>query len=106
MQKLYDAADRIEAQLIKDFLLGRGIETVILGDFLAGAAGELPANLTPTVWVVDDADLPRATALTGQLRRGLPAGEDRAGWTCPRCGESLEGQFDCCWRCATPRPEG
>ena len=28
-------------------------------------------------------------------------------WRCPQCGESLEDQFDNCWRCgsANPRPE-
>jgi hypothetical protein len=23
-------------------------------------------------------------------------------WTCPKCGEQIEDQFDSCWRCATP----
>jgi hypothetical protein len=26
------------------------------------------------------------------------------GWTCPKCGETIEEQFDSCWRCRTPRP--
>ncbi len=21
-------------------------------------------------------------------------------WTCPKCGEKIEGQFDSCWKCA------
>jgi hypothetical protein len=21
-------------------------------------------------------------------------------WTCPKCGEAIEGQFDSCWKCA------
>ncbi len=25
-------------------------------------------------------------------------------WTCPKCGEQIEKQFDSCWRCSTPRP--
>ena len=25
-------------------------------------------------------------------------------WTCPRCGERLEGQFTDCWQCGSPRP--
>jgi len=24
-------------------------------------------------------------------------------WTCPKCGERIEKQFDSCWRCSTPR---
>ena len=23
-------------------------------------------------------------------------------WTCPKCGESIENQFDSCWKCAAP----
>src|ERR1043166_1132622 len=29
----------------------------------------------------------------------LPSGP----WTCPKCGERIEKQFDSCWRCSTPR---
>ena len=25
-------------------------------------------------------------------------------WTCPKCGEKIEGQFDSCWKCAA-KPE-
>jgi hypothetical protein len=24
-------------------------------------------------------------------------------WTCPRCGERIEDQFDSCWSCSTPK---
>lgn len=24
-------------------------------------------------------------------------------WTCARCGEQIEGSFDACWKCSTPR---
>ena len=28
-------------------------------------------------------------------------------WTCPQCGEKIEGQFDSCWKCASlPEPHG
>jgi hypothetical protein len=25
-------------------------------------------------------------------------------WTCKKCGEKIEGQFDSCWRCSAPKP--
>jgi hypothetical protein len=25
-------------------------------------------------------------------------------WTCQKCGEKIEDQFDSCWRCRAPRP--
>lgn len=24
-------------------------------------------------------------------------------WTCQKCGEQIEDQFDSCWKCATPK---
>jgi hypothetical protein len=27
----------------------------------------------------------------------------RGRWTCRKCGEAIEEQFDSCWRCSTPR---
>ena len=103
MQRLYEARDRIEAQILVDFLAGHHIQAVILGDYLAGAAGELPVNIFPTVWVIDDADEARAKGLLARYRRG-EFSPDAASWTCPRCGETVEGSFEVCWNCGTARP--
>ena len=27
-------------------------------------------------------------------------------WTCNRCGEAIEDEFDSCWKCAEPSPLG
>jgi hypothetical protein len=27
-------------------------------------------------------------------------------WRCTRCNEQVEGQFDVCWSCGSPRPAG
>ena len=103
MRRLYQAKDRIEAQMLRDFLADQSIEATIVGDYLAGAAGELPANIFPEVWVVQDRDLATAGEL---LRRWCQGPSESAGggsWTCANCGEVLEAQFQVCWRCATPR---
>ncbi|AGA92017.1 hypothetical protein Thimo_3345 [Thioflavicoccus mobilis 8321] len=102
MQRLYVARDRIEAQLLADLLERHRIRAEIFGDYLAGAAGELPANIWPTVWVLDDADLARAGTLLAQFLADAarPPGE---AWVCPGCGERLDGSFELCWRCGRPR---
>jgi hypothetical protein len=101
MRRLYEARDRIEAQFLLDFLDRHLIAATVLGDFLAGAAGELPANVYPAVWVLDDEDLPRAREL---LDRFLQEGAaSSAAWICPACGESVEAGFDLCWNCGHPR---
>ena len=100
MKKLYQARDRIEAQLLKDFLASHHISAVVQGDYLSGAAGELPALMFPVIWVLDERDVSRGRELIAVFNRGKPEG---AGWRCTDCGESNEWQFDLCWHCGSCR---
>jgi hypothetical protein len=102
MRRLYEARDRIEAQFLHDFLESHLISAAILGDYLAGAAGELPLNIYPTVWVMEDEDLPRARDLLARFLEQRAA-ERAAPWTCPGCGEPVEAGFDLCWNCGRQR---
>ena len=105
MQKLYEARDSLEAQLLKDRLQAQHIPAVVLGDGLLGGAGELPAMVFPTVWVVESRDLaPAKRVLADFLGAPAPEGAGRA-WVCPGCGERVEATFDLCWQCGTARPE-
>ncbi len=105
MLRLYEAADRIEAQLLIDYLKGYRIDTVLLGDYLTGAAGELPANSFPVVWVVEDEDLPRARELLAEFHatRARTHEPGSAAWQCRHCGERVEREFDLCWNCGKAR---
>jgi hypothetical protein len=105
MQRLYEAADRIEAQLLSDFLDRHLVENTILGDYLAGAAGQLPANIFPSVWVVYDEDLPRGRELLARFLAERDP-EPRRSWVCRSCGELVDGSFDLCWRCGGERQGG
>jgi hypothetical protein len=105
MQRLYQARDRIEAQLLLDLLDCRLIRAVVLGDYLSGAAGELPADICPTLWLIDDQDLRRAReVLAGFLAPSEPS-VNAAPWDCPACGERVEGDFDLCWNCGRARSD-
>jgi len=102
MRPLYQAKDRIEAQFLRDFLDRHLIRTAILGDYLAGAAGELPVNIYPTVWVIENEDLPRAQELLARFHsQTTPQGGP--DWVCSQCGELVEGGFDLCWNCGHSR---
>lgn len=103
MRKLYEAADRIEAQRLVDFLRDEAVPAVLLGDALSGAGGELPVNIYPAVWLVEDAHWLRARGLLVQFLE--PAHEASLAWKCPGCGEMVEGAFEVCWNCSTARPE-
>lgn len=102
MRKLYEAADRVEAQMLRDHLEAEGISSVLFGDALSGAAGELPVNIFPTLWLVKDEQYQRARRLIDEFlaQKTEPQG---LFWRCPVCGERVDPGFDLCWNCATPR---
>ena len=105
MQRLYQARDRIEAQLLLDLLDCHLIRSVVLGDFLSGAAGELPVDICPTLWLIDDQDLGRAREVLDRFLAPPPSALNAVPWNCTACGERVEGDFDLCWNCGLPRPE-
>lgn len=103
MQKLYQAQDEIEAQLLRDYLAASHIPATVLGRYQAAAAGELPSLSFPWVWILEDRDLSRARALLAEFlqRRQQPDGAD--AWYC-ECGECIGPEFDLCWQCGRERP--
>ena len=103
MLKLYEAADRIEAQILKDHLLEEGVEAVILGDYLSGGMGELPANIYPEVWVLQAKDMPKAQQLLHDFTKKHDLQDENDEWRCLKCGEMVDAGFDVCWKCAAPR---
>ena len=100
MRKLYQSKDRIEAQLLKDYLASYHIRTVVKGEYLTGAAGELPVEPFPVLWVMEARDYERAKELVEHFLALESAGAD---WHCSHCGERNEGQFNQCWHCAALR---
>ena len=102
MQMLYQAADALQATLLRDHLAAHHIRSVVLGDYLSGAAGELSAINFPTVWLLEERDLSRARQLLDVFLAPQPPASD---WRCPACGAEVDGEFALCWRCNTPRPD-
>ena len=104
MKRLYAAKDLIEAQLVKDFLDDHHIESVVLGGYLGGAAGELPAMQFPEVWVLEESDLPQGRELLDQFTdQNRDDMTHQQPWCCGECGERIEAQFDICWKCGAMR---
>jgi hypothetical protein len=106
MKRIYGARDSTEAEFVRSLLEAEEIQAVVQGSVLDAARGDIPftqASL-PSVWV-NEVDLERATQIVDEFRRGGPAvTEPKASWTCPNCGEKLEGQFTTCWKCGTEMP--
>jgi hypothetical protein len=99
MIRFYQARDSLEARQLVDALAARHIEATVLGEYLAGAAGELPAFGFPWVWLMDDGDQDIARDVLGAFLASQAAPADGDPWTCGRCGAEVDGGFDVCWRC-------
>lgn len=104
MKKIYTFSiwERPQAWMLKEILAKEGIDCVLRNEQLAAAMGEIPfVECYPELWVIDDEVYPRARLLVeGWLKTSTEAGEP---WTCPGCGERLEGHFGACWACGRER---
>ena len=103
MKQVYEARDSMEAHFIRQALEAEQIDAVVQGENLAVVQGLIPET-TPSVWV-NDADIDRAMEVISRLPKGQEAVSHPAGWKCPKCGETVEGQFDVCWNCGETRPQ-
>jgi putative signal transducing protein len=106
MKQLHSARHAVEAHLIRGFLMSNGIAAEVRGEYLTSGWGELPVDVC-SVWIVDDAEFARANELLVAFLSGSFARKySGERWTCPECGEKLEGQFTSCWNCGTARVSG
>ena len=97
MKRVFGSFNQTTVYHARNLLEAAGIPVLVRNAALSSAMGELPpAECEAQVWVLDDADAPRAE----ELLRPPAAGPD---WTCA-CGERLGAQFSQCWRCGADRP--
>jgi hypothetical protein len=86
-----------EAHAVKEALEGAGFACTVQQE---AATGDDLGDERASVWV-PDYQAERAIRLLAESQEE-PA--DAADWTCPGCGEQIEGQFTDCWQCGTARP--
>lgn len=68
----------------------------------AGALGLVQSPIfDPALCIVDDSRYDEAVALLKGVGNAPPV--IRADWPCPKCGESVPGNFETCWNCSTAR---
>ena len=106
MQKIYSHMNMAMVHLVKNELEGRGIETTVRGEHLAQVAGGgAAAEAWHELWIVDDARLVEAAGVVQEIIDQDDADAvDEEPWTCPHCGEEVEGTFAVCWNCGQARP--
>ena len=114
LKKVYVARGPGDAHVLRGLLESEGIAVIVRGDdFVPLQGGGLfHVETRPSVWVLDNDDLPRALEVardyavrTSEQGEGAAARSDE-GWVCPDCGEQVEAQFSDCWNCGTARPSG
>ena len=102
MKRIFTDVDPVLSGFVESLLENAGIECTVRNQYLGGGVGELPVNeCWPEIWVLDDADEAAAAEI---IERALEKRATAASaWTCPECGEHLEGQFAQCWKCGVLR---
>jgi len=90
----------LDNEMFKSLLEEAGIPCMIRHEYLSVAAGEVPF-IPPELWILNDGDYPRAKGIVDAWRDAKTETHD--SWVCLACGESIEGQFTSCWKCAWER---
>lgn len=104
MKRVYAHQNGLMMDHLKNILESHGIDCVTRNKDLAIAVGELPPiECWPELWIVDDERYEEAQKIVKKTM--LFTGPTSRPWTCPQCGESIEGQFTDCWNCAATQPE-
>jgi hypothetical protein len=95
MKKVLTHENRMILFNMKNLLQGEGIDCVVVNEFAAGAAGDLPAFDTwPELWVRDE-ELPQAQSIV----QGVSSARDAEPWRCRGCREVNDAAFRICWNC-------
>lgn len=99
MKRLISSFDTLHLGHVHNLLTDAGITVEYRNQFTAGAAGDLPVfDVMPELWVEAKA-YARAEAILQQVNDERERAARLPAWTCPDCGETVEGQFEQCWQC-------
>jgi hypothetical protein len=96
MQLLYSSSDIRGIGMVRSSLDAAGIAYEVRNETIPYPG----AVFSPEIWVIDS-ELARACEVRDAVTK-LPT-EPQISWTCPSCGEELEGQFGACWKCGANR---
>jgi Putative prokaryotic signal transducing protein len=89
--------DRMQAYMLRDLLVMRGIKAHVFNENTSSIVGEVPPDVAlPQVWLDDEADRDRAAAVL----REYEADRSRTGSIhCAKCLEENPATFELCWKC-------
>ncbi len=107
MKPIFASQDVAAVTIVRGLLADQGIETAMQNENMSAVLGDIPfMHAMPELCLLREEDEPAARAIVEQFEAGrVSAPEAAADWTCPNCGEVVQGQFTDCWKCCTPRPQ-
>lgn len=101
MKQVYAHPQLVMVSQMQSLLERAGIGSRIRNQYASGAIGELaPIDAWPELWVLEDRDAERASALISDLQ----SPQEQPDWECARCGTASPASFDFCWHCGEARP--
>ena len=81
----------------KNLLEINGIKCFLKNEHSASVAGNFGTTLSEAeLWVLNSDDVVRARSIIHALNADAPA---KPAWTCGKCGEKNDGNFQICWKC-------
>ena len=100
MRSVFQSNDFTEVGYYKSILDAAGIITFIQNQNPPAIGAPFPASLC----IRDDDDFDEAIRLLKERQNTTPA--NAPDWTCPACAEKNPANFEVCWKCQSPRPQG
>jgi hypothetical protein len=98
-EKVYEGPEA-DAVMVKLALERDGIRTTLVDTNTARGRRH------GAVYVLSPAQVERAHSVVARHLKGAPVSAAVLAelWRCGSCEEVIEGQFQSCWKCGTPRP--
>ena len=105
MIKVFEDFDIMLVGHYQSILESNDIATFLKNQFGTSGVGELPfVEVVPQLFVLNEADAPRARALIEAVDEGSDT-ESLQAWDCPDCGTHQEAAFTQCWKCSASKPQ-
>lgn len=103
MTRVYSNPDPAVAHLVRNAIDQIGVPAIVRNDGTTTLM-DLPTVATwAEVWVSAGDRLGDVEQLVAEVIANTAS--DAEAWTCPDCGETVEGQFGSCWSCGAAAPE-
>lgn len=102
MKRIYTHDNIMVVHSVKNILALNNIESFVKNEHTVPVGARHGINnIFHELWILDDQDFDRASAL---IETEIDNPVARVTWVCSSCNEENEGSFEICWKCQTEPP--